>query len=130
MKVLNLNILIPTKVLILLATFSLIGCQHARVRFKMIEPEQCTKEVYSNSDCLFAKASLDAKVREGGTLTHVLNQDYFFWGFYPRNININLTDTCPAGIYEIHRYATFKDTLFEQLTIGIYSPRSIKLVCY
>ncbi|MDZ4725688.1 MAG: hypothetical protein SH817_06005 [Leptospira sp.] len=108
----------------------LVSCQHARVRLEMKPPNECISNEFSESDCMFAKANLLNKVREGGTLSHKFKQDYYFWGFYPRNMELDLSEVCPAGIYELHRFATFSDTLFEQLTIGIYSPRTIKLLCY
>lgn len=115
---------------ILILTTFFISCQHARVRFEMSPPKECKEGSGIESDCLFAKATLLSKVREGGTLSHKFRQDYYLWGIYPRKIELDLSDVCPAGIYELHRYATFGDTLIEQLTIGIYSPRTIKLICY
>jgi len=116
--------------LLLFFVLFFISCQHARVRFEMKNPKECSDNSYLESDCLFAKASLLSKVREGGTLSHKFKQDYYFWGLYPRKIELDLSDVCPAGIYELHRYATFSDTFIEQLTIGIYSPRTIRLLCY
>ncbi|XDD44737.1 hypothetical protein AB3N58_17505 (plasmid) [Leptospira sp. WS60.C2] len=96
----------------------------------MRSPKECGKGSMLESDCLYAKASLISKVREGGTLSHKFKQHYYFWGIYPRKIELDLSDVCPAGIYELHRYATFADTFFEQLTLGIYSPRTTTLICY
>lgn len=105
------------------------SCQHARLRFNMKTLPECIEDQFS-SDCLFAKANLMNKVKEGGTLSHKFKQEYYFWGFFPRKIELDLSEVCPEGIYEIHRYATFNDTLLEQLSLGLYSPRTVKLICY
>lgn len=61
---------------------------------------------------------------------HVIPQAYYYWGLSPKNYPIDTTAYCPNGIKEAHQYSTFFDSLYEQLTVGIYSPRTLILICY
>ncbi|PJZ59344.1 hypothetical protein CH367_01755 [Leptospira barantonii] len=61
---------------------------------------------------------------------HVIPQSFYFWGMSPKNYAINGSTYCPNGIKEAHQYSTFFDSLYEQLTLGIYSPRTLNLICY
>ncbi|EMJ67098.1 hypothetical protein LEP1GSC051_3713 [Leptospira sp. P2653] len=48
----------------------------------------------------------------------------------PREYLIDVTGYCPNGIKEVRQYSTFLDLIYEQLTLGIYSPRTLNLICY
>jgi hypothetical protein len=52
-------------------------------------------------------------------------------GLLPRKIEYNESILCPVrGMKEIHQYSSLTDGVLEQITFGIYSPRSIEIVCY
>lgn len=52
-------------------------------------------------------------------------------GLLPRKIEYEESNICPErGIKEIHQFSSFTNVLFEQMTLGIYSPRSLEIFCY
>lgn len=48
----------------------------------------------------------------------------------PKKHHVNVSDYCTNEIKEIRQYSTFLDSLYEQLTLGIYTPRTLNLTCY
>lgn len=58
-----------------------------------------------------------------------LHHAYYLFGLLPRNIELVAEDLCPAGIRGLDQYTSFTDGLFEQLTLGIYSPRTVEVTC-
>jgi hypothetical protein len=88
-----------------------LNCQHARVEFSpILQSKKIDNQV-------------ESKV--------ILKQNYFFMGLLPRKIEYNESILCPVrGMKEIHQYSSLTDGVLEQITFGIYSPRSIEIVCY
>lgn len=102
---------------VLLSIFMIINlwnCQHARVELAPTVKAKKTKEVGET---------------KGRTVT--FKQNYFLMGLLPRKIEYDESSLCPArGIKEIHQYSTLWNGVCEQLTLGIYSPRSIEISCH
>ncbi|RHX82031.1 hypothetical protein DLM76_07610 [Leptospira yasudae] len=87
-------------------------CQHARVEVAPIAAKQ-------------------AKTKEINRETILLKQNYYLMGLLPRKLEYSEAQYCPErGIKEVHQYSSFTNILFEQITIGIYSPRSLEIVCH
>ncbi|PJZ69117.1 hypothetical protein CH373_11635 [Leptospira perolatii] len=99
----------------MLIFFSLFfaSCQHARLKLAPVQEKTKVADAKENPPEINIK------------------QRYYLFGLYPRNMEYSEKELCPArGIKEIHQYSTFWDLTFEQLTIGIYSPRSLSIQCY
>ena len=61
------------------------------------------------------------------TITH--EENYWFWGLVGEKV-YEVYDLCPHGrVYEVHIHNTFMQSSFTVLTLGIYSPRTITIVC-
>ena len=62
--------------------------------------------------------------------TVITNQETFwFWGLIGEK-NYEGTDLCPQGrIYEVRIYNTFLQSTYTILSLGIYSPRTVTIVC-
>lgn len=98
---------------------SLLYCQHARVELPPPASASCKK-----NDCT---ASLQTDSGKSLSFQH----KYYFGGLIPRKYEIKESEVCPGtGIRQIHQYYTFKDAALEQLTAFIYSPRTVKIICY
>ena len=55
--------------------------------------------------------------------------NYWFWGLIGEKM-FEVYDLCPQGrVYEVHIHDTFTQSSFTVLTLGIYSPRTITIVC-
>ncbi|PJZ56842.1 Bor/Iss family lipoprotein [Leptospira barantonii] len=97
-------------ILMFLAT-NFVLCQHARVEvaptFKQKRKAETSRE------------------------TILLKQNYYLMGLLPRKLEYSESEYCPhRGIKEVHQYSSITNILMEQMTIGIYSPRSLEIVCH
>lgn len=98
------------------------GCQHARVQ---LAPQQtgCPDSVPADvSGCV-----LEAVTSKGSEKQLV--QVFYLWGLYPRQIEYDGKELCPTGITEVHQFATFTDGLWTNLSLGIYTPRTLRVIC-
>ena len=124
--------------LLFVSSLGLVGgfttsCQHARVRLGSPEPRECRLGLLPRRKCdeiMNARKEKVAKSPE--TLEkHVIEQEYYLMGLYPDEKVYKAEDFCPGkAIYEVYQYSTFMDGLYEQLTLGIYSPRTLEVTCY
>lgn len=107
-----------------LVAFLFVGaCQHARVELApaLVSPGQRRPAP--------STAETGRAVREQNRL--VLKQRYFAWGLLPRERTYSEEELCPSrGIKVIHQFHTAGDILAEQLTLGVYSPRTLEIQCY
>lgn len=117
--------------------FILVDCQHARVQLPLRElpvPSACTGRVIVNRDCNKAKLDLqkkrDEQLAEEREREFVFHHGYLFWGLKPAGIDIKAAEICPIGVKEIYEYSSVKDGLLENLTFGIYCPKTLKITCY
>ena len=56
-------------------------------------------------------------------------RNYWFWGLIGEKV-YEVYDLCPQGrVYEVHIHNTFMQSSFTIITLGIYSPRTITIVC-
>ena len=54
---------------------------------------------------------------------------YWFWGLVGKKI-YEVYDLCPQGrVYEILIYNTYMQSTYTVLSMGIYSPRTVSIVC-
>ena len=62
--------------------------------------------------------------------TAITNEETFwFWGLIGEK-NFEAYDLCPKGrVYEVKIYNTMTQSTFTMLTLGIYSPRTVTIVC-
>ncbi|AOP32752.1 hypothetical protein A0128_02010 [Leptospira tipperaryensis] len=98
-------------IFIILFSVSISFCQHARVELAPIVKQ---------------KGKFETK-RE----PILLKQNYYLMGLLPRKIEYDESNVCPErGIKEIHQYSSLTNVLLEQITLGIYSPRSLEIFCY
>lgn len=107
--------------LVFAALMFVVACQHARVELApaLIAPGQ--RE-------LLPVAQISG-VKDGDRMR--LKQSYYLWGLFPRERSYREADLCPdRGIREIHQFNTPDDLLIEQLTFGLYSPRTLEIRCY
>ena len=80
-------------------------------------------------NCHHARVRLDNE--SGGTKGEVKTLQHKFWlgGFFPRKVEVDATQICPSGVYEIDQFYTWKVAVLTQLTLGIYVPRTLKITC-
>ncbi|EMJ93134.1 Bor/Iss family lipoprotein [Leptospira alstonii] len=104
------------------------NCQHVRVRFAQEKPEPC-KISEQKKEC---KTALEQRTKNQSLPKQqfTIAQNFYFWGLKPANYTIDGLTYCPAGVYEAYQYSTFLNGLYEQLTLGIYTPRTLILTCY
>lgn len=85
-----------------------LNCQHARLRF-----DGC-------ADC------------KGGTdpsKTQELHHKFYVWGLVGKQ-ELYARDLCPgSGISEIYQYTSAVDGILENLTLGMYMPRTLRITC-
>ena len=62
--------------------------------------------------------------------TVIKNEETFwFWGLIGEK-NYEIYDICPQGrVYEFRIYSTIAQSTFTILSLGIYSPRTVTIVC-
>jgi|JI9StandDraft_1071089.scaffolds.fasta_scaffold177554_3 hypothetical protein len=121
------------KLLLILFSISFfIQCQHARVRLIPDIPNECKpwSEKEFKEVCQDALQSIRNNLSKKKTTVKDYSQAYLYWGLRPKTIPIDLTKECPKGVYEIYQFSSFKNVIYEQLTIGFYSPRTLRLTCY
>ncbi len=53
---------------------------------------------------------------------------FWFWGLVGKH-DVDLDAACPEGAASWQNEQTFGDVLFDLFTIGIYSPRTVTVVC-
>lgn len=107
----------------------LLNCQHARLRVSPPLPKSCQSE--NQKQCEKDKIEFQEKLKSSEKSFKEIHQVYYLGGLFPRKYEIQESKYCPdSGIYEILQYYTFKDALFEQLTVFIYSPRTVRITCY
>ncbi|EKR64732.1 hypothetical protein LEP1GSC036_3353 [Leptospira weilii str. 2006001853] len=104
------------------------NCQNVQVSFPQKPLKSCAPPVLRRQckNDLEERARLNAKPHK----VHEVPQSFYFWGIVPREYLIDVTGYCPNGIKEVRQYSTFLDLIYEQLTLGIYSPRTLNLICY
>ncbi|TGK15877.1 Bor/Iss family lipoprotein [Leptospira kmetyi] len=97
--------------ILILFSFQAILCQHARVEV--------------------APTLKQKRKAETNRETILLKQNYYLMGLLPRKLEYSESEYCPhRGIKEVHQYSSIMNILVEQMTIGIYSPRSLEIVCH
>ena len=58
------------------------------------------------------------------------SMDFFFWGLTPEANEVNVDDICAgSGVRQMQAQTTFEDGLFSFITLGIFSPRTVKVWC-
>ncbi|MDI7207844.1 hypothetical protein QMN03_13240 [Leptospira santarosai] len=107
---------------------ALWNCQHVRVRFSQEIPEPC-KTSNQKKECKIALETR-AKKESAPKQTFTISQNFYFWGLKPANYAIDGITYCPHGVYEAYQYTSFRNGLYEQLTLGIFSPRTLILTCH
>ena len=62
--------------------------------------------------------------------TVIKNEETFwFWGLIGEK-NYEIYDLCPQGrVYEVRIYNTILQSTYTMLSLGIYSPRTVTIVC-
>jgi hypothetical protein len=110
----------------------LFQCQHARIRLIPSLPEQCIpwSEKQQKEDCQSSLEIIRNDLAKKKTIEKEFPQVYTYWGFSPDNIQVDLNKECPKGVFEIYQYSSLTNAVYEQLTIGFYSPRTLRLTCY
>ncbi|EMM98397.1 hypothetical protein LEP1GSC021_2343 [Leptospira noguchii str. 1993005606] len=105
-----------------------VTCQNVQVSFTQKPPQSCMPPILRRQckNDLEERARLNAQPPQ----VHVISQSFYFWGMIPKKHYVNVNEYCPNKIKEIRQYSTFLDFLYEQLTLGIYTPRTLNLTCY
>ncbi|TQE73268.1 Bor/Iss family lipoprotein [Leptospira noguchii] len=105
-----------------------VTCQNVQVSFTQKPPQSCMPPILRRQckNDLEERARLNAQPPQ----VHVISQSFYFWGMIPNKHYVNVNEYCPNKIKEIRQYSTFLDFLYEQLTLGIYTPRTLNLTCY
>ncbi len=109
------------------ALFLTEGCRHAYVRYGELPPAVCVN--YPESmDCARARKRQTELQNTPGE-RHIIKQNYYLFGYYPRNVVLDVRQYCPGGPRSIHRYTGMMDGFLEQLTFTIYSPQTVEIEC-
>ncbi len=119
-------------ILATLSGFLSQSCQHARIRISPPIPAECKPwaEMQSSPECQAKREVQWKSLEEIPTTVKEYDQIYYYWGLKPNEISLRLDEECPQGVYEIHQFSTFQNALYEQLTLGFYSPRTLRLTCF
>jgi len=114
------------------------GCQFARVHLTPPTPRECLvpisadpgvqDEYCSRAYKKFVQA--DGPAAKNGKKTKVIKQKFYFWGLMPRVYYVNSGQYCKRGVSEVVHYTDWMDDLLGSVTLGIYWPRTLKLVCF
>ena len=122
--------------LLLLIEFSGTACQHARIVLPPPAPKACLVPQVNNRAqrlCeLMRKRQEDAIAQQDPATRQktVYEQKFYLWGLYPKEMEYAATDMCSQGVYEIYQYSTWKDSLWQHITIGFMAPRTLEITCY
>lgn len=109
------------------------SCRHARIRLIPPLPASCRGSGARNAAlCAEQKNDLAMRIEKGEKTREVkrITHWFYFWGFFPRKISVDLTRSCPNGVYEVYQYATVTDGAISEITLGIVSPRTLQITCY
>ncbi|EMY79354.1 hypothetical protein LEP1GSC060_2440 [Leptospira weilii serovar Ranarum str. ICFT] len=116
----------------ILITFLILGlsavCQNVRVSFPQDPPASCLPPILRRQ-CQNDREER-TRLNAQPPRVHVVSQSFYFWGMIPEDHQVDTTGYCPNGIKEALQYSTFLDSFYEQLTLGVYSPRTLNLICY
>lgn len=116
-----------------LAVFSSLQCQHARIVIPATNDQPGNNKNGKNvrsGGVILAKAPAAGTRLEESHVTVELSHTYFLMGLLPRNVVIEEGVVCPgARVHSMHQYTSFRDGVLEQLSLGIYSPRTVEIVC-
>ncbi|TGL63532.1 Bor/Iss family lipoprotein [Leptospira sarikeiensis] len=105
------------------------SCRHAWVNYPQRVPEPC--RLYQGSkECKLALEERASKPSHGNGEIHTVPQTYYLFGLYPSEIVVNLEKYCPAGPKSAHQFQSFSDAFWEQITLLLYSPRTLEIECY
>ncbi len=147
MKYVSINKLLKFTMLSILPLSVILSCQHGRVQLAARYPDTCKK---NQEEIRNAKQDESTeKLRElenqcqedlqkvknedfasDRITSHTMKQEFYIGGIYPFDYKIDLAELCPGqSLLEVYQYATWKDGLYEQLTLGIYSPRTLEIKC-
>ncbi|MCC5814976.1 MAG: hypothetical protein JJT78_09485 [Leptospira sp.] len=117
----------------LLASIIIIifNCQHARIRIAPPLPPECKPftEKEGSDDCIKKREEWQEALNKIPTTVKEYEQVYYYWGLSPSDFDYDLKNECPKGTYEIHQFSTLKQGVYEQVTLGFYSPRTLRLTC-
>lgn len=106
---------------LLFPAFYFISCQHARV--------ELTPALLSPSERRPTLPDDPSIQREKDRV--VVHQRFYVFGLLPRNVSYDEQMLCPLrGIREIHQFNSISDAVLEQITLGLYSPRTLEIRCY
>jgi hypothetical protein len=118
-------------VLLLLLTIMISSsCRHARITLDPPLPKECLVDRVSQKICEEEKRQAQSRRTASQGSKHEISHAFYWWGFTPKKIEVDTTNMCPLGVKEIHEYATWKDGLFSEVTLGIYMPRTTVVTCY
>lgn len=100
--------------LILLFTTTLnVSCYHSR--YKVDSCERCN---------YYLKESTNGK-------SYKIHSKFYFWGLYPSKLEYVMEDLCEnSEVKEIHEYTSFSDGIYENFTLGMYTPRTMDISCF
>ncbi|PJZ71610.1 hypothetical protein CH373_03100 [Leptospira perolatii] len=104
------------------------NCRHAWVRYAQAPPESC--KIYPSSRECKKALELRNSITEQKGQVHKVQQTYYLMGFYPAARVLDTANYCPEGPKVVHQYTSFSDGLYEQLSLGIYSPQTLEVECY
>lgn len=123
--------------LIYIITGSYFNCQHAIIQFpdttkinnrtidcksSQIDKNKCEEVVKKENQVLENNSNSKPKF-------HLIHQPYYLLGILPKTRNFNANGYCPTGIKEVHQYTSLKDGFLETITLGVYSPQTVKVTC-
>ena len=121
--------------LLIIIMMGSVSCQHARVTLPPPAPQACL--VPQNSSraqrlCEIMRqrqAEVVAK-KQGERQKKVINQRYYLWGLYPKQMEYSANEFCNQGVYEIYQYTTILDGVIQNFSLGIVTPRTLEITCY
>ena len=80
--------------------------------------------------CASVTATPDQMPKTAAQPTYEESIDFFLWGLTPSSHFVDLNEVCPGGnVRQVQAQTTFVNGLLGTITLGIYSPRTIKVWC-
>jgi hypothetical protein len=107
------------------------ACRHAEIVLDPPEPASCRQGFLRRQACEIEKAEIQDRIQKNVGKQNTIVQKFYLWGFYPRNVDLDVTGQCGEfGIWKIHQYTTALQGLYSELSLGIFVPRTTDIKCY
>ncbi len=80
--------------------------------------------------CSTVTVTKDSNAKSIDPPSHEERQNFFLWGLAPERIGVDIKGVCGRkAVRQIQTQRTFADGLLAAITVGLYSPRTMRIWC-